>query len=178
MSLARRLAELSVRITPAERRDWAEAIRAELDHVPADRSLGFALGAVVAAVRLRGAHPPFVLAFARYGLAAAALVWAALHLRLGAKLEGLPSTLSYAMSAVFAVGGLITAAAGLRLTALLASPLLLLVGVYTAGTVAFLPQSPNRAFYVALAVEEVFVLLMALLIAVAARSYGRTPLAR
>ena len=172
------LAALAVRISPAERRNWAEALRAELPYVPAGAAMSFALGGVVTALRLRVAHPPFVLGTARYGLAVGALVWAALHMRMWLHLNSvdpsLPAALSLATGIVFAIGGLITALRGLRPTVWLALPMLVLLGLYTGAAGVLMPQSPNRAFYQALALEDAVALLSAITVAALARCYAAT----
>jgi hypothetical protein len=130
MSAARLLAALAVRIAPADRKDWAEALLAELAHVPPAEVTAFAAGGLLAALRLRLTHPAFVLVASRYGLAAGALLWAALHLRLFLHLQevapGEAAVRTYLLvtTAIFALGGLITAAAGLRFTCLLGLPML------------------------------------------------------
>lgn len=176
MNVSRALANLAVRIAPADRRDWTEALRAELTEVPAGERASFAAGALMTAVRLRAADPAFVLLAARWGLAAAALVWALLHLRLGLKLyrvdPSLPALLASAAGVVFALGALVTAFAGLRFTFVLGAPVLVLLTVYTGGAALLMPDSPNRAFYNALALEDVFALLTAVLVAAGARRYA------
>ena len=176
MNLARRLAALAVRIAPRDRRAWAEALQSELAFVPAQATTSYAAGGVVMALRLRIAHPPLVLGAARYGLALAALAWSALNLRLALQVSDvqpwLPTWLMVAVALVFAVGGIATAAGGLRLTSRLSVLALGLVAAY-AGAVAFLlPASPHQAFYSALAVEDAFALLLALLIATSAQRYA------
>lgn len=177
MSLARTLTEWTVRLAPAPRRGWAEAIRAELEHVPPDRALGFAAGGLWAAIRFRAADPGSVEAAARHGLAAAGLVWAAMALRLGLEMQArgaiLGAAMLFATAGVFGLGGLATAAAGLRATVLLGAPALAVAGAYAAGAGALLTGSPHRAFYQALAVEDFAALLLAVTVAAAARRYGR-----
>ena len=177
MNLAIAMAELAVRVAPARRRDWSEALRAELTEVPAGEQASFAAGALMTAVRLRTADPSFVLLAARWGLAAAALLWALLHLRLGLKLYRLdpspPALLASATGVMFAAGALVTAFAGLRFTFLLGAPVLGLLTIYAGGAALLMPPSPNRAFYNALALEDLFALLTGVLIAAGARAYAR-----
>lgn len=176
MNLPQRLADLALKITPGSRRGWAQAMRAEVAHGPARQDLAFAAGGLLMAVRFRAAHGPSVLATARYGLAAAALVWAGLHLRLAGGMgeeASLPRLLETVTATLFGVGGVLTALFGLRATVLLGAPLLALVGVYAAGAGLLMPDSPNRDWYLALAVEDFAALLLAVTLAVAARRYGR-----
>lgn len=179
MSAARLLAALAVRIAPADRKDWAEALLAELAHVPPAEVTAFAAGGLLAALRLRLTHPAFVLVASRYGLAAGALLWAALHLRLFLHLQevapGEAAVRTYLLvtTAIFALGGLITAAAGLRFTCLLGLPMLGLAALYTAGAGVIAGTSPNAALYQALAVEDLLSLVLAVAIAAAARGYAR-----
>lgn len=176
MSLARTLAALALRIAPPDRRAWAQALQAELAFVPARAATSFASGGLVMALRLRLAHPPLVLGAARYGLALAGLAWSALNFRLGLQVSGaqpwLPTWLLFAAAAVFAVGAIATAAGGLRLTSHLVVPALGLLAAVAGTAALLLPGAQHLAFYAALAVEDAFVLLMALLIATSAQRYA------
>ena len=175
MTLARALADLAVKVAPVDSRVWATAMRAELEYVPAASGLAFAWGALTTAVRLRAASPAFVEGVARYGLAASALVWAGLNIRLALKLGAFepapPTPILYAAALVFAIGGVATAAAGLRSTIRLAVPALALAALYAACVTALAPPSPHRAFHQSLAFEDVVALLTALLLAVLAKRY-------
>jgi|GEM_PF-1578905 len=166
------LAQAAVSASPPERREWAEAMRAEVDHLPDSDAAAFAAGCLWTAVRARVDSAGFVLGAARWGLVLAAILWAGLHLRLAGRMSAadaaLPEALSYAAAAIYALGALATALFGLRVTAVLATPVLGLTAIYAAAAATLMPQSPNRAFYQALAVEEVAVLLAALLIALVA----------
>ncbi len=176
MMAARVLAALAVRIAPADRKTWAEALGAELEHVERADTISFAAGGVLLAVRLRLADPGFVLGASRYGLAAGALVWAALHLRLASRLDGIDPSLSalptYVAAGVFGVGGVVTALAGLRFTCLLGLPTLAAAATYTVAAGLLTGQSPNSALYQALAVEDLLSLALAVGIAAAARRYA------
>lgn len=170
------LTSLAIRIAPAGARVWAEGLKAELGYVPAAEAASFAAGAIMMAVRLRLSHPPFVHGLARYGLAAAALIWAGLQLRLALDLNttdrSLPTVLTFVTACVFGFGGLLTAVAGLRFTVLLGVPLLVIASVYAAGAAVLMPQSPNRALYQALAIEDAAALLTAVLLAALASRYA------
>lgn len=177
MKLARKLADWTVRIAPASRRSWAEAIRAELDHVPPGRAWEFSAGGLLAAARFRAFDPAFLETSARYVLAGAGLVWAAMAFRLGLELHGGGVTLGAAMlfvnAGVFGVGGLATALAGLRITVLLGLPTLAAAGLYAAVAGELLTGSPHSAFYRALAIEDFAALLLAVVIAAGVRQYSR-----
>lgn len=169
MSLARALADLAVKVMPAERRPWAKAARAELDHVPANAALSFAAGGLITAMRFRLIAPALVLGLVRYGLATGALLWAVNSARLAFHLRHSPDPLPMAVlissTAIYGIGALVTAFAGLRVTKLLILPLLALVGMYALAGGLILPQAPNSAFYRALAAEDAGVLITALLLA-------------
>lgn len=175
MNLARAIAELAIKIAPTEDRPWAAAMKVELDYVPAASTLAFACGALMTATRLRIASPVFVEGFARYGLAASALLWSGLQVHLAMKLGALepasPTLILFAAALVFAIGGLTTAVAGLLSTIRLAVPALALAAIYAACVGVLIPQSTHRALYQALAFEDAFALLTALLLALAARRY-------
>jgi len=70
-----------MRSMPAERRDWAEAMRAEIDHIETDRAaLGFALGCVWASGLQNLRSMTTLEALGRYGLASATGLAAAVGL--------------------------------------------------------------------------------------------------
>lgn len=178
MSLARILADLAVRIAPSDRTPWAEAARAELDHVPSGEQVSFAAGALLAALRLRVAAPAFVMAAARHGLAAGAVVLAVLCFRLGWRLSGsepsLPAAILTAAGGAWALGGLVTWIWGLRAARRLLPVALAPVLLYMIGAFTLLPESPNHLFYRALAIETAGALVWALLLMSAALRYART----
>lgn len=181
--LARTVANLAVKVAPPERRAWAEAARAELGHLPEDASAtAFAVGGLQTALGMRLASPAFVLSAARWGLAAAASVWATLHLWLAGRLDDagapLPYGLSYVAAGVYGLGAVITAVFGPRVAAWLVAPVLAIAVVYAAGAATLLTQSPNRAFHQALALEEVAALLIAMLVALGASRYADQRAAR
>jgi hypothetical protein len=175
MNFARLLMAAAVGVAPAARRSWAEGIRAELPYVPAREATAFALGALVAAVRFRLFDAQFVAGAARYGLAICGVGWGLMGLRLGFELRDadtpMVSGVIFTTAAVFGLGGVLTAIGGLRLTARLGTPALFLAIAYAlaAGTIA--QGAPYSEFLRALAIENVAALLLALLVAVAARQY-------
>ncbi len=169
MSLARTLASLAVRLAPAKRRPWLQAMQAEAEHASEGRAaLSFAAGGLIVAVRLRLVDPPFVHGVARWGLAGAALIWAVLKLRLAATLGPevpLLTTWALATAAVYAVGALVIVGLGLKLAARLVAPALIAAVLYALGAHAALVESPHRAAYSALALEDAVALATALVIA-------------
>jgi hypothetical protein len=179
-SASRRRANALIRyalaIVPPERRDWAEAMRAEVAHLPDPTALTFAWGCLWAAIRARAASPATIVQVARWGLVVGAVGWGALHLWLAGRLPAadapFPAGFAYAASAVYAIGALVTALLGLRATAVLILPALALSGIFAVGAEAMLPHSPHGSLYQALAIEEFCVLLVALLIAAGAPNWS------
>lgn len=175
MSLARTLAALAIRLAPPARRPWLQAMQAEAEHAPDRRAaLTFAAGGLAVAVRLRLADPPFVHGAARWGLAGAAVVWAVLKLRLAATLgpdAPLLAAWALATAAVYAVGALVILGPGLKLATKLVAPALAVAVLYAFGAHVMLMESPHRATYRALAIEDAVALATALLIALMAQRY-------
>lgn len=172
-SPSRRRADAVIRFTlivaPPERRDWAQAMRAEVANVPDSAAASFACGCLWATIRARAVSAPFILLTARWALVIGATAWSALNLWLAGRLSAadaaLPATLAYVAAAIFALGALLTARLGLRATVVLATPVLVLAGLSAAGAELLLPASPHISLYQALALEDFVVLLMALLVA-------------
>jgi hypothetical protein len=103
-------------------------------------------------------------------LVVGAIGWSVANLWLAGRLSGAgaasPATVAYASAAIYASGALLTALLGLRATAVLATPVLVLVALVAAGTEVLLPPSPYNIFYRALALEQSVLLAMVLLIAI------------
>jgi hypothetical protein len=177
------LMRLALVAAPPERRDWAEAMRAEIPHLPDSSAQSFALGCLWATARARAGSPAFILQWTRWMLVLGAIGWSAANLWLAGRLSAvgaaLPATVAYASAAIYASGALLTALLGLRATVVLATPMLLLVALLAAGTEALLPASHHNVLYQALALEQCGLLIMVLLIAggvprwVAARKGGK-----
>jgi hypothetical protein len=163
------LMRLALIAAPPERREWAEAMRAEIEHLPASSARAFALGCLWATLRTRAASPAFILQATRWVLVLGALGWSAGNLWLAGRLSGLgaaaPATVAYASAALYASGALLTALLGLRATVVLATPLLVLVGLVALRTEALLPPSSFNPLYRALALEQSSLLIVVLLIA-------------
>lgn len=170
------LARAVVSVVPPERRTWAEAMRVEVEHLPDSAAPSFAGGCLWAAIRARAASAAFVLQATRWTLAAGAMIWSALNLRLADRLSvadaSLPASFAYVAAGLYGLGALATARLGLRATAVLITPVLALSAICAATATVLTPRSPHSAFYQALAVEEVGILLMALLIALGVSSWA------
>jgi hypothetical protein len=154
---------------PPERREWAEAMRAEVAHLPDSCAPSFAWGCLWATVRARAGSPAFILQATRWGLVLGAIGWSAANLWLAGRLSAAgatsPATIAYASAAIYASGALLTALLGLRATVVLATPLLVIVGVVAAGTEILLPPSAYHRLYQALALEQFGLLAIVLLMA-------------
>jgi purine-cytosine permease-like protein len=98
-----------------------------------------------------------------------AIGWSAANLWLAGRFSAAgaasPATFAYASAAIYGVGALLTAALGLRATVILATPLLVLVGLVAARTEVLLPPSSYNRLYQALALEQCALLVVVLLIA-------------
>lgn len=163
------LMRLALIAAPPERREWAEAMRAEAAHLPDSSAQSFAWGCLLATIRARAASPAFILQATRWVLVLGAISWSAASLWLAGRLSGAgaasPATVAYASAAIYAAGALLTALLGLRATIVLATPLLVLVGLIAARTEILLSPSPYTGLYQALALEQCALLAMVLLIA-------------
>ena len=173
MNLPRAAFGLAMKIMPAERRSWVDALHAELDYVPEKAALSFAVGALATAVRFRLVEPHFIHGLVRFVLAIAALGWAGGASRLAFQVRpgdgSSPDPILLVEAAIYASGALITAVGGLRASRLLATPVLGVVGVLAVGAVTF--GGPNVVFYKALAIEDAGALAFAFLLASWAINY-------
>jgi len=163
------LMRLALIAVPPERREWAEAMRAEVAHLPDCSAQSFAWGCLWATLRVRAGSSAFILQSTRCVLVLGAIGWSAGNLWLAGRLSDAgaagPATVAYASAAIYAAGALLTALLGLRATVVLATPVLVLVGLVAAGTEVLLPTSPYSALYGALASEQCALLAAVLLIA-------------
>jgi hypothetical protein len=163
------LMRLAAMVAPPERREWAEAMRGEVEHLPDSAAQSFAWGCLWATMRARAGSPASVHQATRWLLVLGALGWSAGNLRLAGLLTGagaaFPATVAYASAAVYASGALLTALLGLRATIVLATPVLVLAGLVAVGAEVLLPASPYAQFYRALALEQCVLLVIVLLIA-------------
>lgn len=163
---------LAFKIAPEERRAWFEAMAAELDHVPESRRWQFGIGCLLVAVRARLASPQFLTVAARSLLIAGALAWAALNIRFAGRMSASDAVASeafgYGIAMVFMIGALATARFGYQATISLAVPLMALLAVVAAIIRFGSAASPMSNLYLALVVEDIAVLVCALVIAGAA----------
>ncbi|USQ96957.1 transporter [Caulobacter sp. RL271] len=175
MTWAERVADLAIRVAPEARRDWALAARAELEHVPAFRSLGFALGGLAAAIGWRVGDPSFLTFGARWGLAAGMMLWAGLLVRLALKLTAVDAAFATGvgmLGLVAGVGAILTAWLGLGVVIRAGAPLLALTVGY-AGLVEHLaPDYPYLRYCRALSIEIAVLLAAAIGVATLVRAYG------
>lgn len=171
---SKRLADVAIRlslaISPPERREWVRAMQAEVHFAPSTTAWTFALGCLWTMIRARAATSGFIHNAARWTLVAGAIAWSALHIRLAGRLSGddaaVPVAMAYLAAAGIASGAFFTAKLGLRATAVLVTPVLVLAGVVALSAEHFLPRSPYVSLFRAIAIEYVVILLVALLIAI------------
>lgn len=163
------LIRLALIAAPPERREWAEAMQAELGHLPDSSAQSFALGCLWATIRSRAGSPPFILQATKWLLVFGAISWSAGNLWLAGRFSGAgavsPATVAYASAAIYASGALLTALLGLRATVVLATPVLVLTSLIAARADFLLPPSSHNRLYQALALEQSALLVLVLLIA-------------
>ena len=176
-TLGRRLLTLACRIAPADRKEWFAAMTAEFDHVPTSARGRFAIGCLAAAVRERLISPHFIDAAARGLLIGGAVVWAALSLRFAGRMsitEALvPEALGYGQALIFAIGALATALYSYRATIALAAPLVAVLALVAVSFRIARAPMPLSKLYLALALEDLVVLALAVVIASFAASRTR-----
>jgi hypothetical protein len=172
-----RLLALALWIAPAARHEWFAAMAAEFDQVPASARGRFALGCLLAAIRERVISPQFVNAAARSLLIGGAVFWAGLNLRLAGRMsvDGalVPEALGYGAALIFAIGALATARYGYRATIALATPLMAVLALAAILLRFGSAQAPLSNLYLALMVEDLVVLAVAVVIAAFAASRTR-----
>lgn len=165
----RRLLALALRIAPAERHGWFAAMAAEFDHVPVSARGRFALGCLLAAIRERVISPPFVNAAARGLLIGGALFWAALNIRFAGRMSTaealVPEALGYGAALIFTIGALATARYGYRATIALAAPLMAVLALVAVFLRIGIDQAPLSNLTIALMIEDLVVLAVAVAIA-------------
>lgn len=168
------LIALAITIAPYERGPWFEAMAAELDNVPEAKHMLFALGCVVAAVRERMASPRFLHAFARGALIGGAMGWAAMNIRFAGRMSMADAlaleALGYMTALLFVIGAFATARFGYRATISLAPPLIAVLAAMAFSIKLSSVPNPMADLYFALILEDLVILMMALLVAVAAAS--------
>lgn len=165
----RRLLALALRIAPAARHGWFAAMAAEFDHVPVSAQQRFALGCLLAAIRERVISSQFVNAAARGLLIGGAVFWAALNLRFAGRMSAaealVPEALSYGTALIFAIGAFATARYGYRATIALAAPLMAVLALVAILLRLGSTQAPLSNLTIALVLEDLVILAMAVVIA-------------
>ncbi len=171
-SRARGLIALAIKIAPPERRGWFEAMAAELDHVPEAELSLFAAGSVLAAVRERIVSPRFLHGIARGVLIGGAMGWAVMNIRFAGRMSVTDAlvleAVGYSTALLFVVGALATARFGYRATISLATPLIAVLAAVAISIRLGSVPAPLADLYFALILEDLAVLMMALVVAVAA----------
>ena len=165
----RRLLALALRIAPDERHEWFAAMAAEFDHVPVSARSRFGFGCLLAAIRERVISPQFVNAAARGLLIGGAVFWAALNLRFAGRMSTaeapVPEALGYGTALIFTIGALATARYGYRATIALAAPLMAVLALVAIFLRLGSAQAPLSNLTIALMIEDLVVLAMAVAIA-------------
>lgn len=172
-----RLLALAQRIAPADRHEWFAAMAAEFDHVPVSARGRFALGCLLAAIRERVISPHFVNAAARCLLIGGAVFWAGLNLRFAGRMSAnealVPEAIGYGTALIFTIGALATARFGCRATIALAAPLMAVLALVAVSIRLGSAQAPLANLTLALMVEDLVVLALAVVIAAFAASRSR-----
>ena len=180
ISISRNTAVAMLRIaralSPPERRGWVDAMRAEIDHVPAQEIGTFALGCVWAALRSRLVSPVFVEQLAVGLMVSGAIAWAMLNIRFASRMaaDGLPMAelMGYGGAAFFLAGAVITARFGAIAVALLAPPLAMVMIFITIMILINEMGAPHTSFYLALIIEHLTMLGIGIFIAAKMRRRG------
>lgn len=170
--MAQRIIAFAFNVAPPKRRSWFEAMVAELDHIPEVERMHFAAGCLQAAFKERLGSSQFLHAAARNLLIGGAMLWAAMNIRFAGRMSMSDTVVleayGYGTALLFLIGAFATARFGYRATIGLAAPLL---GVLTL-TAAFVrlgnAPTPTSNLYLALIVENLVVLVFALVVAGAA----------
>lgn len=172
---AKSFAELALKIAPPHRRAWFDAMVAELDHVPDGKRWQFAVGCLFAAIRERLASPQFLHALARNLLIGGAMIWAAMNMRFAGRMSTMdafaPEVFGYGIALLFVAGAFATARLGYRATIGLAVPLAVVLAVAAVIIRFGNAPTPVSNLYLALIVEDLAVLVFALVIAGAAARF-------
>lgn len=173
----RALLALASKIAPRERHEWFAAMVAEFDHVPDSARGRFALGCLLAAIRERVISPQFVNVASRSMLIGGAVFWAGLNLRFAGRMSAnealLPEAIGYGTALIFTIGALATARYGCRATIALASPLMAVLALVAVSIRFGSAHAPLSNLTIALMVEDLVVLALAVLIAAFAASRTR-----
>lgn len=177
--MVRRLIALAFKIAPPERRSWFDAMVAELDHVPEAERMHFVAGCLLTACRERLGSPQFLQAAARNLLISGALLWAALNIRFAGRMSVSDAFVlevyGYCMALLFLIGALATARFGYRATIGLAAPLVTVLTLTAAFVRLGNAPTPTSNIYLALIVENLVVLVFALVVAGTLSRFANVP---
>lgn len=162
---------LARKIAPMDRVEWIAAMAAEAEHVPDDQRFQFAFGCLIAAVHSRITSTEFIQTIARGVLIGGGVFWVLLNIRFAGRVTntGTPDmrTFVYCMAAIFATGTLLTARSGFKAVLRLGIPFIGALGTAALTVRLGWPSSPTSNLYLALIAEDIVVMLIALLIALA-----------
>lgn len=168
-ALGRRLLGMALRIAPRARNEWFAAMAAESDHVPVSARGRFALGCLLAAIRERVISPQFVNEAPRGLLIGGAVFWAGLNIRFAGRMSNaealVPEVFGYGTALIFTIGALATAHYGYRATIALAAPLMAVLALVAIFLRHGSAQAPLSNLTIALVVEDLVVLALAVAIA-------------
>ena len=149
---------------------------AEFDHVPEAERMNFAVGCLFAGFRERVGSSQFLQAAARSLLIGGALLWAALNIRFAGRMSVTDAFVleayGYFTALVFLIGAFATAWFGFRATIGLAAPLFAVMALAAAFVRLGEAQTPSTTLYFALIVENLVVLVFALVVAGAAARFA------
>lgn len=142
----------------------------------------FAAGCFLTACRERLGSPQFLQVAARNLFISGALLWAALNIRFAGRMSVSDAIVleayGYCMALLFFIGALATARFGYRATIGLAGPLVTVLTL-TAAFVRFgNAPTPTSNIYLALIVENLVVLLFALVVAGTLSRFANVPQGR
>jgi len=167
---------LAKSIAPSDRKEWFDGMVAEFDHMPRQELLPFALGCLTTSVRLRARTREFALAAVRLALVVGAIMWSLAHIWFALRIwpEDVPLlvTASLVTAAIFAAGAVVTARFGLRVTTSLAVPALFTGTLVILFLLVFAAPGRSSEALTALLIEDVLMLVAAIVIAKAAQSYA------
>lgn len=168
---AQAMVSFALQVAPPEQANWIRAMESEMAHIPDDDLISFAFGGVIAACRARLISALSIVAAARWLLIVGAAAWATLNIWFAGRMSSANAysleVSAYVIAAAFALGAIATARFGFKATIVLGAPLMCLLGLAALLVRNILPNSPIMELHFALILENLAVLLFALLIAFA-----------
>lgn len=176
-TLARTMVRFAEKVVPERKADWIVAMASELDYVPEREAIRFAAGCILCAVRAQTSSAAFVLVAAKWALIMGALTWSAMHINLAGRLAGAGQHIFlyalYCIAAIFAAGAIVTMRGGLRAMTRLGLPFLALLVIAALSNQFWTAPLPEHSNYVALLVEDISIMLLALGIAFSAKRLAK-----